>query len=111
MPSLTINPHDPSYFIFKLMGLNFKLYSLFKEITMSISSAESATDRWEDEGGSQMRSLAKSFASVVAFGDDLLADARQKLLNRDAALAAFDKSLIKERPSPAKPDRYQNARL
>ena len=62
---------------------------------MSISSAESATDRWEDEGGSQMRSLAKSFASVVAFGDDLPADARQKLLTRDAALAAFDKSLIK----------------
>ena len=79
-----IDLHDPSYFIFKLMGLNFILYSLFKEITMSISSAESATDRWEDEGGSQMRSLAKSFASVGAFGDDLPAHARQKLLNRDA---------------------------
>ena len=71
---------------------------------MSIPSAESATDRWEDEGGSQMRSLAKSFASVVVFGNDLPADARQKLLTRDAALAAFKKSLIKKRPSPAKPN-------
>ncbi|AUL17971.1 hypothetical protein [Bordetella bronchiseptica] len=71
-----------------------------------------AQECWDNEGGSQIFSLAASFeleefeeserrilaflgASVLSLWDDLPATDRQRVLNREAAQAAFDKSAIK----------------
>lgn len=79
---------------------------------MSQSMGMKALERWDDEGGSQLASLANSFAieefaaserrilaflgaSVLSLWDDLPVDARQRMLNREIAQAAFDKSVLK----------------
>lgn len=79
---------------------------------MSQGQGVRAQERWDNEGGSQIFSLAASFeieefeeserrilaflgASVLSLWDDLPASDRQRVLNHEAAQAAFDKSAIK----------------
>jgi len=79
---------------------------------MTQSMGVNAQERWDDEGGSQLASLAKSFAieeyeeserrilaflgaSILSLWDELPLDARQQVLNRQNAQAAFTKSALK----------------
>lgn len=81
---------------------------------MSQRIGTKALERWDDEGGSQWLSLALSFAideieeserrilaflgaSIFSLWAEFPADARQRILNREAALAAFDGSALKAR--------------
>ncbi|MBV7485811.1 hypothetical protein [Bordetella sp. BOR01] len=77
-------------------------------------SDRAAKDRWDNEGGSQIAELARSFAierledserrilaflgaSVLSLWDELPDDARQKVLNRDLVQKTFDESVVKAR--------------
>ncbi|MGE8704051.1 MAG: hypothetical protein ACN6O5_15340 [Achromobacter sp.] len=79
---------------------------------MTQSTGVNAHERWDNEGGSQLASLAKSFAieeyeeserrilaflgaSILSLWDELPLDARQQVLNRQSAQAAFTKSALK----------------
>ena len=79
---------------------------------MTQSTGVNAQDRWDNEGGSQLASLAQSFAmeeyeeserrilaflgaSILSLWDELPLDARQQVLNRQSAQAAFTKSALK----------------
>ncbi len=81
---------------------------------MSQTTSTKALERWDDEGGSQLISLARSFAieefeeserrilaflgaSILSLWDELPPDARQRVLNREIAQAAFDRSALKAR--------------
>lgn len=78
------------------------------------STQQAATERWDNEGGSQIAELARSFAieeledterrilaflgaSVLSLWDELPEDARQKVLNRDQVQKTFDRSAIRAR--------------
>lgn len=79
---------------------------------MSQASGVNAQERWDNEGGSQLASLARSFAieeyedserrilaflgaSILSLWDELPVDARQQVLNRQNAQAAFTRSSLK----------------
>lgn len=79
---------------------------------MSQSMGVNAQERWDNEGGSQLASLAKSFAieeyeeserrilaflgaSILSLWEELPVDARQRVLNRESAQAAFTRSALK----------------
>ncbi|MNK71802.1 hypothetical protein D3C87_912640 [compost metagenome] len=79
---------------------------------MSQSMGVNAQQRWDNEGGSQLASLAKSFAieeyeeserrilaflgaSILSLWDELPIDARQQVLNHQSAQAAFTRSARK----------------
>ncbi|MCX5591662.1 hypothetical protein [Alcaligenes endophyticus] len=73
-----------------------------------------AMSQWNDDGGSQLRSMAVSSAvekideedrvilaflgmSVISLWDDLPAEQQKKILNTEAIRDAFDKAEIKSR--------------
>lgn len=81
---------------------------------MSQTTGTKALERWDDEGGSQLASLAQAFAieefevserrilaflgaSVLSLWDELPLDARRRVLNSEIAQAAFDRSVLKAR--------------
>lgn len=81
---------------------------------MSQTTRTKALERWDDEGGSQLASLAQAFtieefavserrilaflgASVLSLWDELPLDARRRVLNSEIAQAAFDRSALKAR--------------
>lgn len=81
---------------------------------MKKESSKHAEDRWNNEGGSQLSVMARSFTideidasdrrilaflgiSVINLWDDLPLTARQKILNGEAVQAAFDKSAVQEK--------------
>lgn len=78
------------------------------------SAQQSDNERWDNEGGSQIAELAKSFAlekleetdrrileflgaSILSLWDELPIDARQKVLNRELVQRTFDESVVKAR--------------
>lgn len=71
-------------------------------------------ENWDNEGGSQLASLAAAFeidefesteqrilaflgASLLCLWDDLPADAHQVILNQEAVRQAYDESLVRSR--------------
>ena len=81
---------------------------------MKQDHGKEALEDWDNEGGSQIASLAAAFAieefeeserrilaflgaSVLSLWTDLPVTERQRVLNRELAKGAFNKSLIKER--------------
>lgn len=81
---------------------------------MTDSNSRANKERWDSDGGARIAALAKSFAleqldraeqrilaflgaTVLSIWNELPLDARQRVLNRDAAQAAFDKPRLKAR--------------
>lgn len=71
-------------------------------------------ERWDDEGGSQIAAMARSFAmeeledserrilaflgaSVLSLWEELPEDARQKVINQDMVQRTFDQAVLKAR--------------